>query len=171
MQKDIRRQDRVITYPKTEEEPVKQNGFFNSHDVKATWGPMPVTITGKEVKTYSHGDTGIQEPPVEEMRVFESGCVRSTDSDEVRYDLIPPIALRRLAARYKMGADKYGEYNWQKGMPLGVVINHLQNHLEKFKLEGCIDDDNLAAIAWGAFALMWYEANKPELFEQANIPL
>lgn len=106
-----------------------------------------------------------------EQVTFPSGAVRSTDSDDVRYDLIPPIALRRLAMRYAMGAAKYGDNNWQKGFPIGNILNHLQDHLEKWKLEGCKDDDNLAGAMWGIATLMWYEKHKPELLTEAGVPV
>lgn len=94
----------------------------------------------------------------EEKRVFSTGAKRSNDVDHIRYDLIPHVALRRLAERYGMGAEKYGDHNYLKGIPYSVMINHIQNHLENFKRDRCTRDDNLAAIAWGVFSLMAYEA-------------
>jgi hypothetical protein len=106
----------------------------------------------------------------EDVERFESGAVRSTDSNDVRYDLIPPEALRRLAERFARGSKKYGDDNWKKGFPIGNILNHLQNHLEKWKLEGCLTDDNLGAAMWGIVALMWYEKHKPELLKEYGVP-
>lgn len=66
------------------------------------------------------------------VRVFESGAVRSKDADHARYDLIPFAAMESMGRTLKEGADKYGEYNWQKGMPTGDLLNHTLQHLYKF---------------------------------------
>jgi hypothetical protein len=100
--------------------------------------------------------------PDSECTKFSTGAKRSKDANGVRYDLISVVGLRRLAARYALGAVNYGDDNWRKGFPYSDVINHLQNHLELFK-EGDTSDDNLAAIAWGAFTLMDFEENMPEM--------
>jgi hypothetical protein len=97
-----------------------------------------------------------------ECTKFSTGAKRSKDANGVRYDLISVVGLRRLAARYALGAANYGPENWRHGFPYSDVINHLQNHLELFK-EGDTSDDNLAAIAWGAFTLMDFEENMPEM--------
>jgi hypothetical protein len=95
----------------------------------------------------------------EKMRKFKSGAKRS--GDKPRYDLIPHEGLRRLAERYTLGASKYGEYNWQKGLKDPEYIKqfkcHLAAHLFDYFENGCSKDDNLAAIVWGCFALMEVE--------------
>jgi hypothetical protein len=92
----------------------------------------------------------------------ESGAIRSNDVT-LRYDLVPPAAFRRLVKRYTDGAAKYGEHNWQKGFKWSVVYNHMLEHLLKFQDGEFPDDDHLAAIAWGCFALMIYQKSHPQL--------
>lgn len=92
---------------------------------------------------------------------FATGSKRSS-LDEVRFDLVSPVGYRRLAARCAMGAKNYGEHNWRKGQPYSAVINHLENHLAQYKA-GDRSEDHLAAIAWGAFAMMEFEQTHPEL--------
>ena len=58
----------------------------------------------------------------------ESGAKRTTDADETRFDLISPIGLERLAKIYKEGAEKYGDYNWEKGFPIHDLLNHGIRH-------------------------------------------
>jgi hypothetical protein len=87
--------------------------------------------------------------------VYSTGASRSSDCEDVRFDLIPPGPLRRLAARYALGAKTHGDRNWQAGMPAGDVLNHMEQHLNLWK-SGDRDDDHLAAAAWGCFALMYY---------------
>ena len=90
-----------------------------------------------------------------------SGATRSADANAVRYDLIPPGPLRRLAARYALGAATHGDRNWEYGLPWGDTYNHLMRHLELWRasvIAGKPDaDDHLAAAAWGCFALMFFE--------------
>src|SRR3990167_6881570 len=45
---------------------------------------------------------------------FGTGAKRSARA--LRYDLMPPIALERLAKIYTTGAEEYGIGNWSKGM-------------------------------------------------------
>jgi len=94
------------------------------------------------------------------MIEFKSGARRS--SKALRYDLIPAAGLERLAQRYTLGAERYGDWNWQKGLQDTEYVNqfkaHLLAHWVAYLRDGCTKDDNLAAIAWGAFALMEAEA-------------
>lgn len=91
------------------------------------------------------------------LRMYGTGATRSADADEVRYDLIPAGPLRRLAMRFATGAEKHGDSNWQKGLPPGVIYNHMIRHIELWRLGMDPGDDHLAAVAFGAVALMWYE--------------
>lgn len=93
---------------------------------------------------------------------FETGMVRDTQEGKPRYDLIPPEGLKRLAELYARGAEKYDDDNWKKGQPYSRAYASLFRHLIQWR-EGDKDEDHLAAVAWNAFALMWYEENKPEL--------
>lgn len=80
---------------------------------------------------------------------------------DARLDLVPIRPLLRVAALYGRGAKKYGEGNYQKGIPFKRVIASLLRHVyswvigqETGKEDG---EDHLAAAAWNAFALMYYE--------------
>lgn len=85
---------------------------------------------------------------------FSTGAIRAERS--LRYDLIPPCALRRLAKIYTDGAIRYGVDNWRKGMDYSDTINHAVEHLIRY-IEGDTTEDHLAKIAWGMFALMYYD--------------
>jgi hypothetical protein len=75
-----------------------------------------------------------------------------------RFDLICPAGHRRLASRYSLGAEKHGEHNWTAGMPVAVIVNHMEKHLNLLKA-GDVTDDHVAAVAWGAYAIMHYQEN------------
>lgn len=98
---------------------------------------------------------------------FESGAHRSRDADHVRYDLISPKGLKRLAATYHEGAVKYAALNWELGMPIHDLLNHSIKH-EFTYLEGDRAEDHLAHAAWGLLAAihseeMWPDLNRPHL--------
>ena len=99
---------------------------------------------------------------IEGLKHFETGAVRSRDADSVRYDLITPIGLRRLAETYAEGALKYGENNWLAGIPSSDLFNHAVRHLYLW-LAGDTSEDHLAHAAWNIFAIMHFEEARPEL--------
>ena len=80
---------------------------------------------------------------------FDSGAVRDTHEGKGRYDLIPAGALKAVAIRYQQGAEAYGERNWEKGMPVGRLIDSAIRHLYAH-LSGCRKEDHLSAAAWNA---------------------
>jgi hypothetical protein len=96
---------------------------------------------------------------------FSTGARRDTQEGKPRYGLVPVPALKRLAELYTRGAEKYGEDNWQKGMPFSRVMESLLRHVYQY-LEGDREEDHLAAVAWNAFTLMTYE----ELVKGGKLP-
>lgn len=97
-----------------------------------------------------------------DVKRFETGAVRSRDADKYRYDLISPIGLRRLAETYAEGSEKYGDYNWERGMPISEMLNHACEHIRKY-LEGDRSEDHLAHGAWNLFGAMHSEELWPHL--------
>ena len=79
-----------------------------------------------------------------------------------RFDLIPPEPIKRLAVWYELGAKKYADNNWKKGQEWSLCLNSLERHLNKWK-SGSKTEDHLAAVAWRAFTLMYYEIYHPEM--------
>ena len=101
-----------------------------------------------------------------DLRVFKSGATRSEDAEEERFDLISPFAMQRLARVYAEGAKTHGSANWERGVPLDATLNHMERHLQMWKAEKKSgkkigDDDHMAKVAWGAFAIMHYETAGP----------
>jgi hypothetical protein len=84
------------------------------------------------------------------------------DTGKLRYDLIPPEALRGLAHVYTLGAQKYADRNWEKGILYGRIYAALMRHLEQWRLGEDNDPDNaqrhLDSVVWNAVALATYEA-------------
>ena len=89
------------------------------------------------------------------------------DDGKLRYDLIPPIPLAALAHVYTMGAGKYSDHNWRRGMAWSRVIGAMMRHIEAFRQGTSIDPKDgqhvLGSVAWCALALIEYERTHPEL--------
>lgn len=99
---------------------------------------------------------------VDAVVTFDSGAVRSADCANVRYDLITPIGLRRVAEAYAEGSEKYGDYNWEKGMPIAEMLNHAVAHIYNY-LAGDRSEDHLGHAAWNLMAACHSEEMWPEI--------
>ena len=97
-----------------------------------------------------------------ERQDFDTGARRDVQDGKPRFDLIPTSSLTRLADLYAAGAEKYGDNNWQKGMPISRCYASAFRHLVQWA-EGDRTEDHAAAVAWNMFAIMHYEDNMPEL--------
>lgn len=100
---------------------------------------------------------------------YDTGAVRDVavagskaSKFHARYDLLSPIALKRVAETYGEGAVKYGDHNWRQGMPFSDTLNHCLAHLSEY-MRGDTSEDHLAHAAWNLFALMHFEETHPEL--------
>ena len=100
-----------------------------------------------------------------DRREWSTGSVRDIRAGKGRFDLISPIALKRLARHYENGAVKYGDRNWEKGQPLQSYMDSLIRHAYIF-LAGDRSEEHLAAVAWNAFALI----HTQELIAQGKLP-
>lgn len=93
---------------------------------------------------------------------FGTGAVRSSDVEEFRYDLVSPIGLREVARACAEGASKYGDWNWEKGMPVHDLLNHVLAHVYQF-LGGDRSEPHLGHAAWGLLAAIHSHELWPEL--------
>lgn len=85
---------------------------------------------------------------------FETGARRDIQEGKGRFDLIPTLPVRRLAVHYENGARKYGDNNWQKGMPLRRYLDSAERHLNSLKA-GEPAEDHATAVTWNMFAYVW----------------
>ena len=91
-----------------------------------------------------------------ERQKFSTGAVRDTQKGKGRFDLLPPRALKRIAKHFENGAIKYGDRNWEKGMPFTRYIDSALRHLFAI-LEGKNDEDHKSAVAWNMLCLIELE--------------
>lgn len=77
-----------------------------------------------------------------------------------RFDLLPPDALEDLAQLYTMGAAKYAERNWERGMDWGKCFASLMRHAWAWARGEDTDPetglDHMTHVAWNALALVAY---------------
>jgi hypothetical protein len=102
-------------------------------------------------------------------RQFDTGAQRDTADGKLRMSLIPQEELKRVAQRYLDGAEKYGECNWMKGMPLSVYYDCAQRHLEAW-WNGKSGEDHAAAVVWNLLCAMWTESNATKLDDRHKFP-
>ena len=91
---------------------------------------------------------------------------RKDDQNKLRYDLIPTRPLAELAKVYTVGARKYADRNWEKGLLWGRVFAAMMRHAWAWwsgKRRHEKGMHPLASVAWCAFTLMEYEHTHNEL--------
>ena len=92
----------------------------------------------------------------EDNRHFDSGAQRDTGDGKLRMSLLPQQELKRVLKRYLDGAEKYGENNWTKGMPMSVYFDSIHRHLNQW-WEGDESEDHAAAVVWNMLCAMYTE--------------
>ena len=54
---------------------------------------------------------------------------RKDDSAKLRWDLLPPDATEEIVKVLMFGAQKYGDYNWARGMKWSRMFAALMRHM------------------------------------------
>lgn len=70
--------------------------------------------------------------------------------------------LLELAKHFEDGARKYGERNWEKGIPVRCYIDSAVRHYLKW-LRGDTDEPHARAFCWNIMCAIWTCKHKPEL--------
>ena len=73
-----------------------------------------------------------------------------------------PTMVLELAKHFEEGAKKYGENNWQKGIPVRCYIDSAIRHYLKW-LRGDQDEPHDRAFCWNIICAIWTCKHKPEL--------
>lgn len=73
-----------------------------------------------------------------------------------------PTMILEVAKHFEDGAKKYGENNWQKGIPVRCYIDSAIRHFLKW-LRGDQDEPHDRAFCWNILCAIWTCENKPEL--------
>lgn len=72
-----------------------------------------------------------------------------------------------VAKHFEEGAEKYGENNWQKGLPVKCYINSAVRHYLKW-LRDDKDEPHDRAFCWNILCAIWTCKHKPELNDYAQ---
>lgn len=65
-----------------------------------------------------------------------------------------PTAFLEVAKHYEAGAEKYGECNWQKGLPIKNYVSSMVRHYLKW-LRGDTDEPHDRAFVWNVLCCIW----------------
>ena len=71
-------------------------------------------------------------------------------------------ALLEVSKHYEDGCKKYGERNWEKGIPCHCFVDSAVRHYLKY-LRGDTDERHDRAFVWNLLGLLWTIAHHPEL--------
>ncbi|MEK6757724.1 MAG: dATP/dGTP diphosphohydrolase domain-containing protein [Nanoarchaeota archaeon] len=96
------------------------------------------------------------ETKCEDLKELDSGAKRDNNEGKGAYELISPLALKRLALVYERGARQKGARNWENGVPFSRCAQSAIRHIFQF-LEGMRDEDHLMQATWNLFAIAHYE--------------
>ena len=97
-----------------------------------------------------------------ERTEFNTGAVRDMHKGKGDMLSLPMAALLRLSLLYEEGAEKYGRFNYLKGIPLSSFLDSAERHLAKY-ITGWDDEDHLAAVAFNILGALQMEEEHPEM--------
>lgn len=113
-------------------------------------------------------DKTIDEPVDKIIDVYEivnetinvDGKGKRFDTGKPKFSLIPPYPHQQIAKVLTMGAEKYEDRNWEKGMKWTRCIDSLERHLNAFKSGEDLDPESnlehMAHLAVNAMFLIEY---------------
>lgn len=67
-----------------------------------------------------------------------------------------------VSKHFEEGAKKYGEHNWEKGIPTHCYLDSGVRHLMKW-LRGDDDEPHGRAFVWNMICLIWTFENQPQM--------
>lgn len=73
-----------------------------------------------------------------------------------------PTMFLEAAIHFEQGAKKYGEQNWQNGIPVKSYIDSAVRHYLKWR-RGDNDERHDRAFVWNIMCAIWTCKHKPEL--------
>lgn len=88
--------------------------------------------------------------------------------DGFNYDFNPNISgmILELSKHFEEGAKKYGQHNWERGIPTHCYLDSAVRHLLKW-CRGDDDERHDRAFVWNIVCLIWTLRYKPELDDLA----
>lgn len=97
------------------------------------------------------------------------------DAGKSRIDLIPPEFIEALGRHYAVGAAKYAERNWEKGMSWSRCYASAMRHLLAFwggeEIDAETGTPHVIAAAWNLAALHWYGLHRAGTDDRPHFPI
>lgn len=104
---------------------------------------------------------------------FGTGAVRDIQKGKGRADLLPIDVMFMLAEYYEAGCQKYGDRNWEKGIPMATYMNSAFRHYFK-ELRGDTDENHAIAMIWNMCCYLqtkiWIEKGILPQFLRKSMP-
>lgn len=72
----------------------------------------------------------------------------------IAYNGEPETMLLDAAVHFEEGAKKYGENNWQKGLPVNCYLDSAIRHYLKYR-RGDTDENHSASFVWNLTCCIW----------------
>lgn len=72
----------------------------------------------------------------------------------LRYDGKPETMILEVSKHFEDGARKYGENNWQRGLPVNCYIDSALRHYLKHR-RGDTDEPHDRAFVWNIMCCIW----------------
>jgi len=82
-----------------------------------------------------------------ERTQFKTGAERQPTTGKGSFDLLPFLAITKLAKVLEVGANKYSRRNYEKGLPLSRYLDSGLRHLVQFTLN-FKDEEHLSQAIW-----------------------
>lgn len=123
---------------------------------------MPLDIVASCMYTHERGD---------KVLMAISKFIEENETGYLRYCLDVFTNLQKVhkttiflevSKHFEEGAKKYGENNWQKGIPTHCYIDSAVRHYLKY-LRGDTDEPHDRAFVWNILCCIWTCIYKPEL--------
>lgn len=118
-----------------------------THDTMEWWQKASASTTLEDNSLKNKSNV------IDSKRVFESGSQRDDDTDKPLVNHLTAYLRLRFGYLLRMGANKYGKNNWQKGQPTETALESLHRHLAKYEI-GDRSEDHLAAIIFNVQLIM-----------------
>jgi len=78
------------------------------------------------------------------METLKTGAHREDKEGKGRCDLLQPRALLKISKRLEQGSKKYGDRDWDKGIPQNLLLDSAFRHLLQY-MAGENKEDHLSS--------------------------
>ncbi|MCK9320332.1 dATP/dGTP diphosphohydrolase domain-containing protein [Methanoculleus sp.] len=128
----------------------------------------------KDKKESIDDEKNMGEEDPDSIMSFDSACLKKKkdrgsrfNEGKLRWSLVDLKCFEGLVQVLMMGAKKYSDYNWQKGLPINEVYESLMRHLVSF-MDGEDNDaesglSHLDHALCNIYFMKWFMDNKPEM--------